>query len=89
MTVDLLVKEADRLSKRISKTEQIMRSSELDLDNFWNPNKVIEKQIRLLLRQTPNLDQVDIADELNLDLELVCRICGELLSENKIKSIPY
>jgi hypothetical protein len=89
MTVNLLVKEVDQLSKLIRKTERMMESSELDLDNFWDPNEVTKKEIRELLDQKPNLDEGDIADELNLDLELACQICDELLTEGKIKRIPY
>lgn len=79
MTIDILVQKAERLSKRIK----------LDIDNLWDPNEVTKKEVRELLDQMPNLDEGDIADKLNLDLELACQICDELLTEGKIKRIPY
>ncbi|MFH1227883.1 MAG: hypothetical protein V1701_08260 [Planctomycetota bacterium] len=54
-------------------------------ERFEDKNISIKEDIRALLDKTPNLDQVDISDELNMDLRLVSKMCAELLSEGKIR----
>lgn len=87
--IDKLVKKTNRLAKWFLESKQRMSAIDSDFSSLWNPNEPAKNAIRILLDKIPNLDQIDIADELNLDLELVCRACGELLAERKIKSISY
>ncbi|HLD35522.1 MAG TPA: hypothetical protein VJC37_02285 [Planctomycetota bacterium] len=84
-----LVKKTNRLAKWFQESKQKMSAIDSDFGSLWNPNEPAKNAIRNLLDKKPNLDQIDITDELNLDLELVCQVCGELLVEGKIKSISY
>ena len=87
--INILIRQGNWLSNKLRKAKRMMSTHQKHIRNLWDPNDVTKKQIRDLLDKKPNLDQVDIADELNLDLEVVCRMCDELLAEHKIKSIPY
>ncbi len=84
-----MVKKTNRLAKWFRESKQRMSAIDSDFSSLWNPNEPVKNAIRNLLDKKPNLDQVDIADELNLDLELVCRVCSELVAEGKVKCIPY
>jgi len=84
--INALINGLNRMSKQLGEIKKRMFILKRDLDNLWNPNEVTKKQIRDLLDKKPNLDQGDIADNLNLDLELVCQLCDELLAEGKIKT---
>lgn len=76
------------MSVKLDKASKMMASIDYKFNNLWNPNEVLKNRIRSLLDKKPNLDQVDIADKLNLDLELVCQMCRELLDEGKIRIKP-
>lgn len=59
------------------------------IDKFSDQNEKTKEKICMLLKENPNLDEVDIADRLNIGLKSVSEICDELLNEGKIKRNVY
>lgn len=54
MTINTLIKEGNRLSKRLLKSERIMSAIESEMNNWWDPDEVTKKSIRELLTKGKN-----------------------------------
>lgn len=46
----------------------------------------LKERVERLLRAEPKLDQMDIAERLEITLELAARLCSELVREGRIRS---